>query len=185
LFGQRFTGQLVPDPHVEHKHDMHARLVWLPLAAVIALGCSSAEEIPRVDTEPTECRNSAGQTIDCDIALEEDGGFTITLISRSCEAFNNEILLDQPTVPNPVLTTNGCNEPIGTQWDFGTTTPFAAGTAINLVIVADEYANPPGLRVTDIPPSDGSLKSWRLQFEDGADQDFDDIVLELRQVPAT
>jgi hypothetical protein len=163
---------------------MHARLLWLPLAAVIALGCSSAEDIPRVDTEPTECRNSAGQVIDCDIRLEEAGGFSLTLVGRSCDALNNEILIDQPTVPDPVVTTNGCNEPIGTQWDYGTTTPFAAGTAINIVIVADEYANPPGLRVTELPAALGSLTSWRLDFEDGADQDFNDIVLLLEQLPA-
>jgi len=164
---------------------MHARLLWLPLAAVLALGCSSAEEIPRVDTAPTECRNSAGQTIECEIVLEEAGGFTLTLVGRSCDALNNEILIDQPTVPNPVVTDDGCNEAIGTQWAYGTTTAFPAGTAVDIVIVADEYANPPGLRVTDIPPSGGSPKSWRLEFEDGADQDFNDIVLELRQVPAT
>jgi hypothetical protein len=170
---------------VEYKRDMHARLVWLPLAAVIALGCSSAEDIPRVDTAPTECRNSAGQTIECNIVLEEAGGFSLTLVSRSCAALNNEVLIQQPSVPDPVVTSDGCNEVVGTQWDYGTTASFPAGTAVNIVIVADQYANPPGLRVTDVPPSGGSLKAWRLQFEDGADQDYDDIVLELRQVPAT
>ncbi|HEX5818939.1 MAG TPA: hypothetical protein VFY20_08670 [Gemmatimonadales bacterium] len=163
---------------------MHARLLWLPLAAVIALGCSSADEIPRVDTAPTECRNSAGQTIACDITLDQAGGFALTLIGRSCDAINNEIRINAPSVPSPVVTANGCNEPLGTQWSYGTGTAFAAGTPVNLVIVADEYANPPGLRVTDIPATATTPRAWQLDFEDGADQDFNDIQLRLDQLPA-
>lgn len=170
----------VPDLQVEHPYDMHARLLWLPLAAVLALGCSSAEEIPRVDST-VECRNSAGQVIDCDVTLEQAGGFTLTLVGRSCDATNNEIRIDQPASVAGTVTSDGCNEAIGTEWAYGTTTPFAAGTAINLVIVADQYNNPPGLRVSEIPGS--SPTAWRFDFEDGADQDFNDIVLELVQVP--
>ena len=177
---QRVTTYAVPDPNVEYKRDMHVRLVWLPLAAVIALGCSSAEDIPRVDST-VECRNSTGQVIACDVTLEQAGGFTITLVSRSCDATNNEIRIDQPASVAGVVTSDGCNEAIGTEWAYGTTTPFSAGTAINLVIVADQYNNPPGLRVSEIPGT--SPTAWRLDFEDGADQDFNDIVLELVQVP--
>ncbi|MFL5519400.1 MAG: hypothetical protein ACJ8B6_00570, partial [Gemmatimonadales bacterium] len=74
------------------------------------------------------------------------------------------------------------NEPIGEVWTYGETTPFAAGTAINLIIVSDQFNNPPGLRVTEVPGS--APKAWRLDFEDGADQDFNDIVLLLEQQPA-
>jgi hypothetical protein len=38
------------------------------------------------------------------------------------------------------------------------------------------------LRVTEIQGV--TPKAWRMEFEDGADSDFNDIVLELRQVPA-
>lgn len=158
---------------------MHARLVWLPLAAVIALGCSSADEVSRVPSE-VECRNSSGQVIACDVQLEQAGGFSITLTSRSCDATNDEIRLDQPV--SEVITTNGCNEPLGTVWAYGEATPFAAGTAVSLVIIADQYNNPPGLRVTEVQGS--SPRAWRLDFEDGADQDFNDIVLLLEQQPA-
>jgi hypothetical protein len=164
---------------VERKRDMHARLLWLPLAAVLALGCSSAEEVSRVPSE-VECRNSSGQVIACDVQLEQAGGFSITLTGRSCDATNNEIRLEQPV--SETITTDGCNEALGTVWSYGTTTPFAAGTAVNLVIVADQFNNPPGLRVTEVTGS--SPTAWRLDFEDGADQDFNDIVLLLEQQPA-
>jgi hypothetical protein len=158
---------------------MHARLVWLPLAAVIALGCSSADEVSRVPSE-VECQNSSGQVIACDVQLEQAGGFSITLTSRSCDATNDEIRLDQPV--SEVITSNGCNEPLGKVWAYGEATPFAAGTAVSLVIIADQYNNPPGLRVTEVQGS--SPRAWRLDFEDGADQDFNDIELLLEQQPA-
>jgi hypothetical protein len=164
---------------VERKRDMHARLLWLPLAAVIALGCSSADEVSRVPSE-VECRNSTGQVIACDVQLEQAGGFSLTLTERSCDATNNEIRLEQPVTE--VVTSDGCNEVIGRVWAYGTTTPFAAGTAINLVIISDQFNNPPGLRVTEEPGS--APKAWRLRFEDGADQDYNDIVLLLQQQPA-
>jgi hypothetical protein len=129
-----------------------------------------------------ECRDPAGQVISCNVTLEQPGGFTLTIVSRSCDATNDEIQILQPESIAGTITTNGCAEPIGMQWAYGTTTPFPSGTAINLVIVADQYNNPPGLRVTQIPSS--SPTAWRMEFEDGADTDFNDIVLELRQVPA-
>lgn len=160
---------------------MSVRHLWLPLVALVALGCSSAQDVPRVPST-VECRNSSGQVISCDITLEQAGGFTLTLVSRSCDANNDEIQILEPASVAGTVTANGCNEPIGTQWAYGTTTPLPAGTAINLVIVADQYNNPPGLRVSEIPGT--TPTAWRMEFEDGADQDYNDIVLELRQVPA-
>ena len=160
---------------------MHARLLWLPLAAVIVLGCSSAEEVTRVPSE-VECRNASGTVIACDVQLEQAGGFSITLTGRSCDATNNEVRLEQPASVAETITTDGCNEPIGTVWSYGEDAPFAAGTAVNLIIVSDQFNNPPGLRVNEVQGS--SPKAWRLDFEDGADQDFNDIVLLLQQQPA-
>jgi hypothetical protein len=172
---------------VERERDMIARFVWLPLAAAVMLGCSSADPIDRVPTSPTECRNSTGAVVPCDIALDQAGGFSLTLVGRSCDATNNEVIIDEPLVTDPVVTSNGCNEPVGTVWTYsGTTTatPMPAGTVIDLTIIADQFANPPGLRVTDIPATATTPRAWRLDFEDGADQDYNDIVLLLQQVPA-
>ena len=158
---------------------MHARLLWLPLAAVIILGCSSAEEVSRVPSE-VECRNSSGTVIACDVQLEQAGGFSITLTGRSCDATNNEVRLEEPAADAGVITSNGCNETLGTVWPYPG--PYAAGTAVHLIIVSDQFNNPPGLRVTEVQGA--SPKAWRLDFEDGADQDFNDIVLLLEQQPS-
>ena len=165
---------------------MNARSLWLPFAAFVVLGCSSASDIPR-STSTVECRDPSGQVIACSTTLAQAGGFSLTLTGRSCDATNDEIQLTQPVAET--ITTDGCSHPIGTQWRYGVadatsghTAPYPAGTAVNLVIVADQFNNPPGLRVTAIPNT--TPTAWRLEFEDGADTDFNDIVLELRQLPA-
>ena len=178
---QRVTTRAVLYPHLEHIRDMRARFLWLPLAVIVVLGCSSADEVQRVPST-VECRNSSGTVVACDVTLAQEGGFSLTLTGRSCDATNDEIQILQPAAAAGVVTSDGCNEPIGQVWSYGTDTPFPAGTAVNLVIIADQYNNPPGLRVTEIVGSDPT--AWRLEFEDGADQDFNDIVLQLSQVPA-
>ena len=43
--------------------------------------------------------------------------------------------------------------------------------------MSDQFANPPGLRVT------GAYPSWTVSFEDGYDTDFNDIVLTVTATP--
>ena len=70
---------------------------------------------------------------------------------------------------------HGCYEPSGTQLVFAG--PFAAGTDIAAEMVAPLLASPPRLQVT------GAYPEWTLTYEDGADADFNDMILTLTALP--
>jgi hypothetical protein len=147
---------------------MSLRHLLLPFVAVAALGCSAADEPDRVVSDP-ECRNNAGQVIDCDLQLPAAGSFTLTLVGTSCDATNNVVRITSPV--NQVLLTDACNATIGQTWVFD---DQPAGATVSLQIESDEVGQfPPGLRVT------GAFPQWTASFEDGFDEDFNDIVMRI------
>lgn len=137
--------------------------------------CAGAGDIPRV-TSHLECETGGGQISQCTLTLAEAAGFKITLTSGSCDALGTEIRLVSPTTV--ALTTDACQEPVGTVWDYSTPV-YPAGTEINIEIDSDQFASPPSLRVT------GAYPTWSVNFEDGYDTDFNDVVLTVEAVPGT
>jgi hypothetical protein len=45
-------------------------------------------------------------------------------------------------------------------------------------MVADQINAPPSIRIV------GSSSPWQLVFEDGGDQDYNDVVMTLEELPA-
>lgn len=158
---------------------MRAKTLWLSLlalsGAVTLAACSGADDPPRV-TSGLECEAPGGEVSSCVLTLPEPGGFTITLVSSSCDALNNEVRLTSPV--EATLTSDACRAAPGTVWDY-TSTVYPAGTEISLEVDSDKFAGQPGLRVT------GAYPTWTVNFEDGYDTDFNDLVLQVHAVPAS
>jgi len=158
---------------------MRVQPLLLPILALsfgfTLAACAGADDLPRV-TSHLECETGGGQTSLCTLTLTAPAGYKITLTTGSCDALNTEIRLVSPiTVP---LTTDACQETVGTVWDYST--PInPAGTEINIEIDSDQFASPPSLRVTGVYPA------WTVNFEDGYDTDFNDVVLAVAAVPET
>ena len=158
---------------------MRVQPLLLPILALsfgfTLAACAGADDLPRV-TSHLECETGGGQTSLCTLTLAAPAGFKVTLTTGSCDALNTEIRLVSPiTVP---LTTDACQEAVGTVWDYST--PInPAGTEINIEIDSDQFASPPSLRVT------GTYPAWTVDFEDGYDTDFNDVVLAVEAVPET
>lgn len=156
---------------------MRVHPLLLPILAlsfgVTLAACSGADDPERVTSE-LECETGGGQVSVCTLELAAPAGFNITLESRSCDAINNEIRLTSPITET--LTMDACREPVGKEWNYPEIRP--AGTEIAIEVDSDQFANPPGLRVT------GSYPEWTVRFEDGFDDDFDDITLTVTALPA-
>jgi hypothetical protein len=48
-----------------------------------------------------------------------------------------------------------------------------------MVFTSDQFASPPGIRVT------GAYPEWTINFEDGFDSDFNDLILTVTALPAS
>jgi hypothetical protein len=118
-------------------------------------------------TSGLTCEQPGGTFQECQLVLSGASGFRVVLVSTSCVATGNTIRISQPV--SGALTSNACYEPAGREFRFDG--PFPAGTAIDLQIQSFEQANPAALRVA------GAYPSWTLNFEDGADADFNDVVM--------
>ncbi len=57
--------------------------------------------------------------------------------------------------------------------------PFAAGTEISAEVIAPLLSNPPALRV------EGSYPEWTIKYEDGDDDDFNDLIMTVTATPVT
>ena len=114
-----------------------------------------------------------GDFVACTLRLEQDAGFKVTLTSTSCEAHGNLFRITGPV--QETLTSDGCYDQAGKKLVYAAA--FPAGTEISAGVVAPVLANPPELNVS------GSYPEWVLTYEDGVDQDFDDMILTLTALP--
>ncbi|MEO8089960.1 MAG: PKD domain-containing protein [Gemmatimonadales bacterium] len=114
-----------------------------------------------------------GGYVACTLRLEQEAGFKVVLKSRSCEAHGNTFRITAPV--QQTLTTDGCYDQPGRQ--LTSVGAFPAGTEISAEVVAPLLNNPPQLRVS------GSYPEWELIYEDGVDQDFNDLVMTLTALP--
>ena len=117
--------------------------------------------------------SAPGGFVACTLRLEEEAGFKVVLNNSSCQAHGNLFRITAPVTGT--LTSDGCYEQDGKQLVFAAA--FPAGTEISAEMVAPLLDNPPQLRVS------GSYPEWVLTYEDGVDQDFDDLVMTLTALP--
>ena len=159
---------------------MRVRSLLLPLVACHALACSGADDPTRA-TSGLECVPSPGQdAVPWTLDLTQSATFAITLVSRDCQAAETRVTLTSPASVAGVVVDNACSATPGTVWAFDDDgAPFPAGTEIDMEFTSDQFANPPAIRVN------GTYPQWTINFEDGFDQDFNDVVLQVTAVPAS
>jgi PKD repeat protein len=114
-----------------------------------------------------------GGYVACTLRLQQEAGFKVVLNSHDCEAHGNTFRVTAPV--QQTLTTDGCYDQVGKQ--LTSAGAFPAGTEISAEVVAPMLRFPPELRVS------GSYPEWQLTYEDGVDEDFNDMVLTLTALP--
>jgi len=149
----------------------------LALAVALIVGCGSDSTSPSdppgppIDTKLT-CSNPDGSASECSLNLPANNGLDIVIQSTSCAATDNKLHLLSPV--DSMLTTNGCALTAGTKWSFG---PFNTDKQVSLVVTSATLEFPPKLVVS------GSYPSWTVTFEDGGDNDNNDIILQVSAKP--
>jgi PKD repeat protein len=117
--------------------------------------------------------SAPGGFVTCTLRLEQEAGFKVVLESTSCDAHGNQFRITAPVTGT--LTNDGCYDEVGKQLVFAAA--FPAGTEISAEVVAPLLNDPPRLRVS------GNYPEWILTYEDGVDEDFDDLVMKLTALP--
>jgi len=128
---------------------------------------------PVVASLSCEDGSAPGGFVSCKLTLTEPAGYKVVLQSTSCVAHGNLFRVTEPVVDT--LTTDGCYQQAGVE--ILRAGPYPAGTQIGAEVVAPMLQNAPRLIVT------GQYPEWTLEFEDGVDQDFNDLVLILTALP--
>lgn len=147
----------VTDDEGETSTVSHQALTTLP--AVTSLTCVDG--------------SAPGGFVACTLRLEQEAGFKVVLNSTSCQAHGNLFRITAPV--QQTLTEDGCYDQVGKEIVFAAA--FPAGTEISAEVVAPLLANPPRLRVS------GSYPEWILTYEDGVDDDFNDLIMTLTALP--
>jgi hypothetical protein len=116
--------------------------------------------------------SAPGGFVSCKLTLTEPAGYKVGLQSTSCVAHGNLLRVTEPVVDT--LTTDGCYQQAGVQ--ILRAGPFPAGTQRRRS-GCSSAAEGTALE------SDRPYPEWTLEFEDGVDQDFNDLVMILTALP--
>ena len=145
------------------------RLLAASLLIGAAAGCKDPatppEELPPPVTVGMTCGTPSGTTIPCEIQLGSATAFRVTLFSSECKALANVVHLTKPV--DALLTVDACRETAGKFWEF----TVAANSSAALEITGGQERSGPQLRL------EGTSSPWTVRYEDGFDDDFNDIVL--------
>lgn len=121
----------------------------------------------------------------CVITLTQASKVNVTLVSSSCSALGNDVLLTAPLTQT--ILTNGCSAPVGVAVPLNGGATFAADTVLQFSVLSGlsgttalGYA--PAIKVT------GNFSSgWTLTFDDGfggpGEPDFNDLVILVKATP--
>ena len=81
---------------------------------------------------------------------------------------------------NDKLTGDACYQSVPKTWYVPSkTVGVSAGTPLDFTIISDQTAHAPGFRVTPVVAD----STWTIEFEDGGDVDYNDVVLNIAATP--
>lgn len=155
---------------------MWKRFAVMAVAGVALLGaCGDPADPPERVVTPLDCDpDNTGEGFNCALELQEPAGLTLKLETFTCGAHGNTVRILEPV--DEVLTTDACYVESGTTWEYPG--PFPTNTEVRLEIISAELQFSPGYEIT------GEYPEWVVYFEDGGDDDFDDLVLTITATPA-
>jgi PKD domain len=121
----------------------------------------------------------------CALNLTQAARVTVTLVSHSCNAKNNAVVVTAPVTQT--MFANGCVDTTGVAVPVAGGTLFPAGTALQLSVLSGTLSTSsivfgPGLRIAG-----DFAQGWTLSFDDGyggpAEPDFNDLVILVKATP--
>lgn len=144
------------------------------VVAILGAGCKdSTAPTPTPRRQLLECLDDNGAVVRCHLTLDQAGGFEIVDSHSACQARENSIRLVSPV--DAVITADGC---YASDMDKQFLGPFPAGSTIEIEFRSGYTGTGGFIR------AQGSYPEWTFSFEDGYDDDYDDLRFVLRALPS-
>lgn len=124
-------------------------------------------------------------TGNCILSLTQASQVTMTLVSHSCSAAGNKVIVTAPIVQT--VFANGCSDTIGVAVPINGGALFAAGTALQVSVLAGTLPSTPLIFTPALRITGDFAQGWTLTFDDGyggpTEPDFNDLVILLKATP--
>ena len=179
-FGDTSTAATSPATHT------YAATTLTPFTAKLTVtdagGKVSTSSQSVVVSPPATTLNCVGGG--CVLTLSQAARVTATIVSHSCSATGNEVVLTSPV--SQTLFADGCTAPTNAPQVTNGGNAFAAGTTLQFAVRSGfspsaSLVFPPSVRVS------GSYPQWTLTFDDGyggsGEPDFNDLVILIIATP--
>ena len=153
------------------------------LTVTDAMGKSSTSSRTIVVAPPATTLGCASSS--CSLVLTQASRVTVTLLSHSCSARRNTVVMTAPV--NQTLYSDGCFDTVGVPVSVGGGTIYPAGTALQLSVLSGTLPTTTIAFSPVIRLSGDFAQGWTLTFDDGyggpGEPDFNDLVILVKATP--
>ena len=153
------------------------------LTVTDAAGKSSTSSRTIAVTPPTT--TSACLSGSCSLVLTQAARVSVTLLSHSCSARNNTVMVTSPVMQT--IFANGCTDALGVPVAVGGGALYPAGTSLQLTVLAGTLPTSTIVFNPAIQIGGDFPQGWTLTFDDGfggaGEPDFNDLVILVKATP--
>lgn len=136
---------------------------------------------------PASTLDCVGGGASCVLNLAQASTVTATIVSHSCDAVGNQVVITSPVVET--VFADGCFDAVGIAVPVNGGNAFTANTKLEVEVRSGVPTSPsfvlvfpPSVRVTG-----DFAQGWTVEFDDGAggpgEPDFDDLVILIKATP--
>lgn len=157
-----------------------AKLTVTDAAGAASTSSQSISVVPPASTLDCE-----GGGASCILNLAQASTVTATIVSSSCYAVGNQVVITSPVVET--VFSNGCIDPVGIAVPVNGGNAFTANTKLEVEVRSGVSGSPnlaftPSVRVTG-----DFTQGWTVTFDDGyggaGEPDFNDLVILVKATP--
>ena len=121
----------------------------------------------------------------CVLALTQAARVTATIVSHSCGASSNQVVITAPIVQT--VFADGCFDAVGVPVAVNAGNAFAAGTVLQVAVLSGSLGSSPLVFTPSIRVAGDFANGWTLTFDDGyggaGEPDFNDLVILIKATP--
>jgi hypothetical protein len=160
-------------------------------AFTVKLTVTDAAGTPSTSTQsisvapPASTLDCVGGGASCVLNLAQASTVTATIVSHSCEAVGNQVVITSPIVET--VFSNGCFDDEGIAVLVNGGNAFTANTKLEVEVRSGVSGSPNLVFLPSVRVTGDFAQGWTVTFDDGhggpGEPDFDDLVVLIKATP--